>query len=63
MFAQFTARSNQREELTAALNANGIPTSIHYPKPLHLQKCYQSLGYKEEIFQWKKHQMKFFHYQ
>lgn len=50
VFAQFTVKSEQREEFTAALNANGIPTAIHYPKPLHLQKCYQSLGYKEGDF-------------
>ena len=36
----------QRQELIEVLNANGIPTAIHYPKPLHLQKCYQNLGYK-----------------
>ncbi len=46
VFAQFTVRTTQREELIEALNANGIPATIHYPKPLHLQKCYQSLGYK-----------------
>ena len=39
VFAQFTVKSEQREEFTAVLNANGIPTAIHYPKPLHLQKC------------------------
>ena len=46
VFAQFTIRSKQREKLIAKLHANGIPTAIHYPQPLHLQKCYQSLDYK-----------------
>lgn len=46
VFAQFTVRVPQRQELIEVLNANGIPTAIHYPKPLHLQKCYQNLGYK-----------------
>ena len=46
VFAQFTIRSKEREKLIAKLNANGIPTAIHYPQPLHLQKCYQSLDYK-----------------
>ena len=46
VFAQFTIRSEQREELTALINANGIPAAIHYPQPLHLQKCYENLGYK-----------------
>ena len=46
VFAQFTVGSTQREELITKLNANGIPTAIYYPQPLHLQKCYESLGYK-----------------
>ena len=50
VFAQFTVRSTQREELTAELNANGIPTAIYYPQPLHLQKCYEGLGYKVADF-------------
>ena len=50
VFAQFTLRSSQREKIITTLNANGIPTAIHYPQPLHLQKCYSSLGYKDGDF-------------
>ena len=50
VFAQFTVRSNKREELIKSLNNKGVPTAIHYPKPLHLQKCYESLGYKKGDF-------------
>ena len=50
VFAQFTVRSEQREELIEKLNSNGVPTAIHYPKPLHLQQCYESLGYKNGDF-------------
>ena len=50
VFAQYTVRSVQREKVTEKLNLNGIPTSIHYPQPLHLQKCYMFLGYKEGDF-------------
>ena len=46
VFAQFTMRSEQREEVIEKLNSNGVPTAIHYPKPLHLQQCYENLGYK-----------------
>ena len=50
VFAQFTVRSEQREEVIKKLNSNGVPTAIHYPKPLHLQQCYNSLGYKNGDF-------------
>ena len=46
VYAQFTIQSERREELINRLNDNGIPTAIHYPTPLHLQKCYASLNYK-----------------
>ncbi|MBF90966.1 MAG: aminotransferase DegT [Flavobacteriales bacterium] len=46
VFAQFTVRSSDRKSMIEQLNASGIPTAIHYPQPLHLQKCYESLGYK-----------------
>jgi len=46
VFAQFTLQSENRETLIKKLNDNDVPTAIHYPKPLHLQKCYKSLNYK-----------------
>ena len=27
-----------------------LGTNVHYPEPLHLQNCYQSLGYKAGAF-------------
>ena len=32
------------------LEANGVGCALHYPLPLHLQKCYASLGYKAGRF-------------
>jgi dTDP-4-amino-4,6-dideoxygalactose transaminase len=32
------------------LQDKGITTRVYYPVPLHLQKCFQYLGYKEGQF-------------
>jgi dTDP-4-amino-4,6-dideoxygalactose transaminase len=34
----------QRDALAAHLNKNGVATGLHYPVPVHLQKCYRSLS-------------------
>ena len=36
-----------RSELQVKLKAEGIPTAIYYPKPLHLQTAFAYLGYRE----------------
>jgi len=43
VWAQYTIRLAQgrRDALAAALNAEGIPTAIHYPKPVHMQEAYR----------------------
>ncbi|MGD1277045.1 MAG: DegT/DnrJ/EryC1/StrS family aminotransferase [Tepidisphaeraceae bacterium] len=33
-----------RDALAAHLQRNGVSTGLHYPIPVHLQDCYQSLG-------------------
>ena len=43
VWGQFTVRSEQREVLTAALSAAGVPTSVHYPTPLHRQPAYNQI--------------------
>ena len=40
IWAQFTLQVDDREAVIARLNAAGVPTAIHYPKPLHLQPAY-----------------------
>ncbi len=46
----YTVRIPDRENFQNFLKENGIGTGIHYPKPLHLQKAYSHLGYKEGDF-------------
>jgi dTDP-4-amino-4,6-dideoxygalactose transaminase len=46
----YVVRHPRREELKKHLEANGVGCGLHYPVPLHLQKCYAQLGYKEGDF-------------
>jgi len=41
VWAQFTVQVDEREAVVQALKQAGIPTAIHYPKPLHRQPAYE----------------------
>jgi dTDP-4-amino-4,6-dideoxygalactose transaminase len=49
IFHQYTIRvlDGRRDKLHDLLKAQGIGTFIYYPLPLHLQECFQELGYRE----------------
>jgi len=49
-WAQYSIRTKEREKLRKKLEANGIPTAVHYPIPLHLQACFGYLGYGKGDF-------------
>jgi dTDP-4-amino-4,6-dideoxygalactose transaminase len=40
-WAQYTIEHDARDALAAHLKADGIPTAIYYPKPLHQQTAYR----------------------
>jgi UDP-2-acetamido-2-deoxy-ribo-hexuluronate aminotransferase len=43
VWAQFTVFVDDRPAVQAALQAEGVPTAVHYPKPLHHQPAYAAL--------------------
>ena len=45
-WAQYTLKVKNRDDFKTKLQKKGIPTSIYYPLPLHLQKCFKNLKYK-----------------
>lgn len=47
VYHMYILQSEKREELVEFLRENGISTGIYYPVPIHLQKAYTKLGYKE----------------
>lgn len=46
----FVVRHPRRDELREHLEKQGIGAGLHYPLPLHLQPCFQHLGYHEGDF-------------
>ncbi len=46
----YTLRTDDRDGLKTALDAEAIQTGIHYPVPVHLQPAYADLGYRRGTF-------------
>ena len=47
IYHQYVLQSDNRDEVLNKLKEQGIATGVYYPVPLHLQKVYKDLGYKE----------------
>jgi len=50
VFNNYCIRAERRDELKQFLAEAAIQSEIYYPLPLHLQKCFADLGYKEGDF-------------
>lgn len=50
VYHHYTIRVERRNELRAHLADRGIGTGVYYPLPLHLQPCFEHLGYQRGDF-------------
>ncbi len=50
VYAQYTIEVEDRDAFQQAMAQRGIPTTVHYPTPLHLQPAFAFLGHGEGDF-------------
>lgn len=55
VYHQFVVYTSNRNALISQLNAREIETVVHYPRPVHLQPAYSSLGYPPGTFPQAEH--------
>lgn len=49
VWGQYTVFVDDREAVQARLKANGVPTAVHYPRPLHQQVAYARFAAEGEF--------------
>jgi UDP-2-acetamido-2-deoxy-ribo-hexuluronate aminotransferase len=47
VYAQYTIEVDDRDTFQHEMQLRGIPTTVHYPQPLHLQPAFADLGHRE----------------
>ncbi|MEN6624643.1 MAG: DegT/DnrJ/EryC1/StrS family aminotransferase [Candidatus Sumerlaeia bacterium] len=50
VYNMFAIRHPQRDQLRNFLKERLVETRVHYPRPLHLEPCFEYLGYREGHF-------------
>lgn len=50
VYHQFVLYASNRNAVVSQLNAREIETVVHYPRPVHLQPAYSSIGYPPGTF-------------
>jgi UDP-2-acetamido-2-deoxy-ribo-hexuluronate aminotransferase len=50
VWAQYSILTEQRDEMLKKLKSRGVPTAVYYPKPLHVQDAFRTLGCKRGDF-------------
>jgi dTDP-4-amino-4,6-dideoxygalactose transaminase len=50
IYHQYTIKVSRRDALQKYLGENQIGAAVFYPKPLHIQECFSTLGYKKGDF-------------
>jgi dTDP-4-amino-4,6-dideoxygalactose transaminase len=50
VYHQFAIYVNNRNAVIGKLAAREVETAVHYPRPIHLQRAYSSLGYPQGTF-------------
>ena len=50
VYHQYVVRVRERDRVRLLVSEQGISTSVFYPIPLHLQKCFRDLGLSEGTF-------------
>ncbi|MEK7289250.1 MAG: DegT/DnrJ/EryC1/StrS family aminotransferase, partial [Planctomycetota bacterium] len=50
IFHQYVIAVSKRDALRSYLGQQGVESAIYYPVPLHVQQCFEYLGYKRGDF-------------